>query len=56
MTFKRSLKNGLNQLSRKKWSYEEGSKTSLMLDSDIIYGLKQLDGNNDFSEVIKLYT
>lgn len=27
-----------------------------MLDSDIIYGLKQLDGNNDFKEVIKLYT
>jgi PAS domain S-box-containing protein len=30
-------------------------KTSLMLDSDIIYGLKELDDSNNFKEVINLY-
>jgi PAS domain S-box-containing protein len=30
-------------------------KTSLMLDSDIIYGLKELDEDNNFKEVINLY-
>ncbi|MDQ1266536.1 MAG: hypothetical protein QG635_1688 [Bacteroidota bacterium] len=30
-------------------------KTSLMLDSDIIYGLKELDENNSFRELINLY-
>ncbi len=30
-------------------------KTSLMLDSDIIYGLKELDDTNNFKEVVNLY-
>lgn len=30
-------------------------KTSLMLDSDIIYGLKELDDSNNFKEVVNLY-
>jgi len=43
-------------IKQKKLVSRRNIKTSLMLDSDIIYGLKKLDGNNDFSEVIKLYT
>jgi CheY-like chemotaxis protein/HPt (histidine-containing phosphotransfer) domain-containing protein len=43
-------------IKQKKLVSRRNIKTSLMLDSDIIYGLKQLDGNNDFNEVIKLYT
>lgn len=41
---------GKEEVNRKK------IKTSLMLDSEIIYGLKELeDDNNDFKSVLKLY-
>lgn len=50
------IKKWVDQIKQKKTVSRRNIKTSLMLDSDIIYGLKQLDGNNDFSDVIKLYT
>lgn len=39
----------------KKSSTRQNIKTSLMLDSDIIYGLKELDDSNHFREVVNLY-
>lgn len=39
----------------KKSSSRKNIKTSLMLDSDIIYGLKELDDSNHFKEVVNLY-
>ncbi|MFZ4589775.1 MAG: response regulator [Ignavibacteria bacterium] len=50
------LQKWVDLIKQKKTVLRRNIKTSLMLDSDIIYGLKQLDGNNDFSDVIKLYT
>ncbi len=50
------IKKWVELIKQKKQVSRRNIKTSLMLDSDIIYGLKQLDGNNDFSDVIKLYT
>lgn len=50
------IKKWVDLIKQKKLVTRRNIKTSLMLDADIIYGLKQLDGNNDFSEVIKLYT
>jgi PAS domain S-box-containing protein len=40
--------------ARKTFS-RQNIKTSLMLDSDIIYGLKELDDSNHFKEVVNLY-
>lgn len=40
--------------ARKTYS-RQNIKTSLMLDSDIIYGLKELDDSNHFRDVINLY-
>lgn len=39
----------------KKTISRQNIKTSLMLDSDIIYGLKELDESNHFKEVVNLY-
>jgi PAS domain S-box-containing protein len=39
----------------RKTSSRQNIKTSLMLDSDIIYGLKELDDSNHFKEVVNLY-
>lgn len=39
----------------RKTNTRQNIKTSLMLDSDIIYGLKELDDSNHFREVINLY-
>jgi len=39
----------------KKSTSRQNIKTSLMLDSDIIYGLKELDDSNHFKEVVNLY-
>ncbi len=39
----------------RKTSSRRKIKTSLMLDSDIIYGLKELDDSNHFKEVVNLY-
>jgi len=50
------IKKWVDLIKQKKLVSRRSIKTSLMLDSDIIYGLKKLDGNNEFSDVIKLYT
>lgn len=49
------IKKWLEVIKQKKSITRRSIKTSLMLDSDIIYGLKKLDDSNNFSEVIQLY-
>jgi CheY-like chemotaxis protein len=39
----------------KKTVSRQNIKTSLMLDSDIIYGLKELDDSDHFKEIVNLY-
>jgi len=54
-TYKKLLSNGQILQRHAKLLKEEILKQSLMLDSDIIYGLKELDDSNNFKEVINLY-